>query len=180
VTRRCNASPRQDRCALRLKSLLLTACMITLWGCGYAHTNRFPTDVKTVAVPLFENQSFYQGVEFDLTEALIKEIELNTPYKVTGGDRADTIIDGVIVSVKQNRLSRQRIGGVPQELELQIVVNYLWKHQNTGKILRQRDGFTTVGRYIPTRPIAEPLEVAQHEAVSRLAREIVAAMGSDW
>lgn len=173
-------SPYWDRCALRLKSLVLIAPILMLWGCGYAHSDRFPTDVKTIAVPLFENQSFYQGVEFDLTEALIKEIELNTPYKVTGGDRADTIIDGVIVSIQQRRLSRQSIGGVPQELEMRIIVNYSWKHQNSGQTLRQRNGFTSVGRYIPTRPIAEPLEVAQHEAVSRLAREMVSAMASDW
>ena len=180
MTRLSHSPHRQNKCALRLKALLFTTCTIMLWGCGYAHTDRFPTDVRTVAVPLFENQSFYQGVEFDLTEALIKEIELNTPYKVTGGDRADTIIDGMIVSIDQNRLSRQSIGGVPQELEVRIVVNYLWKYQNTGKTLRHRDGFTAVGRYIPTRPIGEPLEVAQHEAVSRLASEIVSAMGSDW
>ena len=171
---------RQGLSVLRFKSLMLATCALTLWGCGYAHTDRFPTDVRTVAVPLFENQSFYQGVEFDLTEALIKEIELNTPYKVTGADRADTIIDGVIVSVEQHRLSRQSIGGAPQELEMQIVINYSWKHQNSGKIIRQREGFISVGRYIPTRPIAEPLEVAQHEAVGRLASGIVSAMASDW
>ena len=55
--------------------------------------------MRTVSVPIFDNQSFYQDVEFDLTEALVKEIELRTPYKVTGADRADTILQGEIVSV---------------------------------------------------------------------------------
>ena len=125
---------------------LLFVSVLMVCACGYAHKELFPTDVRTVAVPIFENRSFYQGMEFDLTEALVKEIELRTPYKVTDAGSADTIVHGVITAVDQDRLSRRSEGGVPQELELRITVNYVWKNLRTGQTLRQREGFDSVGR----------------------------------
>ncbi len=165
----------------QLHALSLTAlAAIILAGCGYSQQGLYPQNVRTVSVPIFDNHSFYQGTEFDLTEALIKEIELRTPYKVTSASNADTILQCVITSVEQARLSRQRIGSVPQELELRIAVDFRWKDLRTGQTLRQREGFEAVGRYIPTGPVSETLAVGQHAAVQRLAGQIVSVMASDW
>ena len=165
------AAPRQ-----RLFLLLI----LTLPGCGYTSTELFPEKVRTVAVPIFQNNTFYREMEFDLTDALIKEIELRTPYKVTDQSVADTILQGEIVSVDQTRLSRQAIGGVPQELELRVTVDFIWKNINTGELLRERKGMQAVGRYIPTRPISELLTVSQHQANERLATRIVSVMADNW
>ena len=119
-------------------------------------------------------------MEFDLTDALIKEVELRTPYKVTDQSVADTILQGEIVAVQQNRLSRKAAGGVPQEIELRVTVNFVWKDLNTGELLRERKGIQSVGRHIPARPISELLAVSQQEAHERLATLIVAVMSSDW
>lgn len=45
-------------------------------GCGYSSGGVFPSDVSSVSTPIFKNETFYRGVELDLAEALIKEIEL--------------------------------------------------------------------------------------------------------
>lgn len=160
--------------------VLTSLCAAVLGACGYTHEQLFRTDVRTVAVPILENRSYYQGIELDLTEALIKEIELRTPYKVTSSSEADTILQGVIVSVQQTRLSREKSGGVPQELEMRITVDYEWKNLHTGQVLRSREGFAGVGRYAPTRPISEPLEIGQHATVQRLATAMVSTMVADW
>ncbi len=152
----------------------------TLAGCGYESHELFPQDVHTIAVPIFQNRTFYRGVEFDLTEALVKQIELRTPYKVTDPGRADTIIQGAVVRVDQRRLSRRAQGGVPQELEVEITVDFEWRNQTTSEVLRQRRGYTAVGRYVPTDPVAEPFEVAQHAAAQRLAEDIVSILAADW
>ena len=149
-------------------------------GCGYSHQELFPPEYETVAVPIFQNRSFYRDVETDLTEALIKQIELRTPYKVVAPARADTVIEGTIVSITQRLLSRGRGTGLPQELEVLIEVNLHWKDLRTGDLIRHREGFASVGRYIPRPPLLEPFQVAQHEAVQRLAREIVDLMEADW
>lgn len=165
-----------------MRHALVLALLSTLVGCGYTHEELFPDDVRTVAVPIFKNRNpqLYRDVEFDLTEALVKEIELRTPYKVTPPDRADTLLEGTIVAVNQRTLSVRREGGLPQEMETRVVVDFQWRSQRDGKTLRQRRGFASVGRYIPAQPVGEFFELAQHEAVQRAARDIVSAMRKDW
>ena len=94
--------------------------MFGLSGCGYTQQELFNTEYQTVAVPIFQNKTFYRGVELELTEALIKEIELRTPYKVTATNTAQTILEGQIVAISQSPLSSTQEGGMVQETELQL------------------------------------------------------------
>ena len=59
--------------------------------------------------------------------------------------------------------------------QLYCVMPYL-----AGESLRDRRGFATVGRHLPAHPVGEPFEVARHEAVQQLAKDIVAVMRTDW
>jgi hypothetical protein len=163
--------------------LLASVALVTLAlapGCGYTTKQVFPEQVQSIYLPIFQNRSFYRGVEFDLTEALAKEIELRTPYKIAQQGAADSTLTGTIVSVDQTRLSRTRPGGLPQEMEVRVVVDLDWKDGRTGKIIRQRRGLTAAGRYIPVRKAGEQYQTGQHEAVDRMAQEIVAVMRGDW
>lgn len=166
------------RCAMLL--LILITGLLAPVGCGYTTRELYPADVRSVGVPIFANRSFYRGLERDVTEALIKEIELRTPYKVARTASTDTELTGTIVDVEQKLISRRRPGNLPQEIEVSVVVDWTWKNQRTGDVIRSRQGFESVGRYRPTQPIGDPFESAQHEAAQRLATDIVSAMRADW
>lgn len=168
--------PRTIR-PIGLMLTILAAGLLT--ACGYQHKELFSKAYRTVSVTI-DNRTFYRGVEFDLTEALVKEIELRTPYKVTLADRADTHLSGTVANVMQRTLSHTQDGGLPQEMEIQISVDVNWKDARSGKLLRQRLGLVTVGRYVPTRPVADTFSDAQHTAVANMASEIVSAMREDW
>lgn len=162
------------------RAALLGVVALLLPACGYSHHEVFPDQYQTVAAPIFENRTFYRGVEFDLTEALVKEIEGRTPYKVVQRPRAGTELVGTILRVDQELLSRSREAGVPQEVEVTILVNWTWKDVRTGQVIRDRQGFLSAGRYAPQRPVGQPYEIAQHQAVERLAEDIVTTMQADW
>lgn len=154
--------------------MLLTA------GCGYSHQAMYPDNVATVSVSILENRTFYQGVEFDLTEALIKEIELRTPYKVVSEGAADSAITGRVHTIDQKQLSRTDEGGLVQEIEIRLTADLVWTDKRTGEVIRDRRGLTAVGRYIPSRPVGEPYPIAQHAAVQDMATRFVSAMRADW
>jgi hypothetical protein len=161
--------------------LVLLWILWPLMGCGYRHeADGYPADIRSVAVAVFENRSFYRDLEFDVTEALIKQIERDTPYKVVSGSIADSVLTGAVVRVRQDLVSRSEEGGVPQEVELRVVVNFDWTDGRTGQVLRSRQGLEATGRYIPVRRIGQPRELAEQEAAQRMAEAIVAAMRSDW
>ena len=159
-----------------LVGLSLALMMLSLAGCGYTTKEIYPTRYQTVAVPMFENRTFYRGVEFDLSEALVKQIQSRTPYKVVSPSVADTMLTGTITRIEQETLSRTADAAVPQQQEVSVRVDFEWKNLNTGRTLRSRQGFEAVGRYVPTRPVRQPLDTAKQRAVQTLADEIVSTM----
>ena len=159
---------------------LLIVWTCALGGCGYSHKPLYSSTVSTVWVPIFENKTFYRELELQLTEALKKQIIIQTGIRLANSEDADTILQGSILDVEQKRLSRTNVGNLPQEMELRVVIDVVWKDLRTGKILRERKGLEAVGRYIPTRPIGEQVGTARQVAVSHLANAVVSAMRDDW
>src|SRR5690242_17671653 len=53
---------------------------------GYTTRPNYRTDICSVRVPIFKSRIYFdetrQGLEMDLTRAIVKQIELKTPYKV--------------------------------------------------------------------------------------------------
>lgn len=166
-------------CAAAAVMLLVVAAVVLCSGC-YEHKRLYRTEYRTVAVPIFENNTFYRNVEFDVTEALIKEIETRTPYKVVDISRADTLLSGTITLIEQELINRRSDIGVVQQLEVQMYVDFEWKDLHTGKPIIDRKGFESVGTYFPTTPIRNTPDIGIHQASDRMARDIVDAMRSDW
>lgn len=177
----------RSRLAGRVQPLLLLACALLLAGCGYQGgsgstgykwRSLYRQDVQSVAVPIFTNRSFERGVEFRLTKALVSQLEATTPYKVMPRERADTILEGEIVSATVNPMSHDRRTNLPQEQLLLLRVNFTWKDLRTGRILVQQKDFEQATTYYPT--LGEGQFVGTQHAVDNLAVGIVQALASDW
>ncbi|MEQ9459402.1 MAG: LptE family protein [Phycisphaeraceae bacterium] len=161
--------------------LLTLICLsMMLAGCQYSAQDAFDPEVRTIAIATFENRTFLREVEQDLARAIVIEVQKRTAYRITTPSAADTILQGTVVSVDRTQLSRRREGGVPQELELTVVVDFEWRDLRDGSQKAGVRGLRGVGRQVASLPVGERLEVAQHTAVENLAREIVSEMRSDW
>lgn len=161
-------------------ALLACLALIALTGCHYAPGDAFDPEVRTIAIATFENRTFLREVEQDLARALVIEVQKRTPYRISTPSAADTILQGTVVAVDRNQLSRRSDGGLPQELELTIAVDFEWRDLRDGTPKAAVRGLRGVGRQVASLPAAERLETAQHTAVENLAREIVSEMRSDW
>ncbi len=165
---------------------------ILLAGCGYSqsggennkqqggyHWNSlYREDIQTVAVPIFTTKDFRRGIEFRLTEAVIKQLELHAPYKVVPKERADTILEGQVTSVKVGTLSKDFFTNQPREQQLVISIALTWKDLRTGKILLQRRNLQQEGVFHP--PLGEGEFVGAQQAIERFALVIVQEMQADW
>ncbi len=172
--------------------ILLIACLALLGtsgGCayhqagehgsdGYHWSSLYRQDIHTVAVPIFTSRDFHRGVEFQLSEALVKKIEAFTPYKVVDSAHADTILEGEIVSVHPLTISLNPATATPQEQQYTIVVNFAWKEVRSGKILVERRNFEETTVYYPT--LGESQYVGSQSASERLALSIVHEMEAGW
>ena len=146
---------------------------------GYSSQSLFPEEVGGVYVEMFENQTFWRDVEYDLTEALAKRIEAQTPYKIVSSrDRADSVIGGRIVAVTQYVLSIEREEGraLEKEFELRAVVN--WKDLKTGELLINNRSVSSAASYTPLQK--QDLNYASRLAANNLAERIVELMEKGW
>ena len=163
--------------------LLLTGCGYHLSGNadnepGYQWHTLYRDDVHTVAVPIFANRTFVQGAEFKLTKAIIGQVEGQTPYKVVPKERADTILEGEIISARTVTLSNNAVSAAPMEQMVVFVVRFTWRDLRTGKILAKRDSFEQTAPYYPT--LGEDKWVGQQENIEKLALAIVQQLQAEW
>ena len=145
---------------------------------GYQWRSLYREDVRTVAVPIFSNRSFRRGVEFQLTKAIVNQLESQTPYKVVPRDRADTILEGEITDIFVRTYSADPSTGVPQDQFYLVRVNFTWKDLRTGKILADRRRFEQSATYYPT--LGEGRFIGAQQNVERLAVAIVQELQADW
>jgi hypothetical protein len=150
---------------------------------GYSLATTFPEDVKTVAVPVFKNQSMSPGIEVELTEAIIKEIQRSTSVKVItpgAGTSADATLRGVVTEVNLRRMNVRSGTGLIQELGYQIAVDFDFRDERDGKLLSSRRNFVATDTFIPTTGVGEKIEAGQRGATQRLAKDLVGELRAGW
>jgi hypothetical protein len=151
---------------------------ITNAASGYTNNSLHRQDVRTVAVPIFASKSFVRGVEFQLTTAIVQQIESTTPYKVVPAERADTILEGQIVDIGVSTVSNDSRAAIPQEQLYRISVNFVWKDLRTGRVMVERRNFEQTSTFYPT--LAEGRWAGSQQAAEQLARGIVQELQADW
>jgi hypothetical protein len=133
-------------------ALLLPACQGDGHICLFGYTTRpnMREGIHTVRVKVFENKTYYQRLEFQLTQAVINAIEaVPGGYKVVNGDGpADTELTGTIVSFNKGVLNINNVNE-QRDLETTLTVQIVWRDLRTGEILSRPPRR-------PGEPIVEP------------------------
>ncbi|HVX86441.1 MAG TPA: LptE family protein [Phycisphaerae bacterium] len=158
--------------------LSCAAFALLLPSCGYSPTPLYNRSVHTIAVPIFANKTFRREWEFKLTEAIDKNIEYRTPYKIVPQNRADTILSGEIVNIQESVLTRRFGTILPRESQITVVVNFTWRDARSGRVLLERRSFNRSATEIPQ--LDERVEDAEQLAIERLAQGIVDQLQRDW
>ena len=198
---------------MRSGSLMLIALATALqFGCGtwdghfclLGYTTRPPYDIgiRTVRVPIFKNVTMHRGIEFDITEAVIREIEAKTPFKVVQGCvDADTELIGTVVGVNKGVVNLNQLGET-RAAETTLSVELVWRDLRPGR------GGDVLSQPLPGRPgdplpppvirapappvlvqaisddfipeLGSSITTARKQMVDRLAIKIVSMMEKPW
>jgi hypothetical protein len=145
-------------------AVLLPACSFQDGGnftlLGYSTAPNYCDDVKTVRVPVFDNKTYRQGVEFELTQAVVEAIERYTPYKVRNCDgQADTELKGTITAFSR-QLTLPSPLNETRQAEAIMLVEVVWKDLRTGEERSRparRPGEAPRPEGPGTPPLPEPL-----------------------
>lgn len=158
---------------------LILAITLLISGCGYSHSWMYPETVSTVYVEMFDSRDFRRGHEYDLTDAIAKRIEAETPYKIVS-DRnlADSVISGQITSIGQGTLSYERETGSAFESDARVMINFSWKDLKTGQLFVDNELVETSATF--SSFVGQDFDYAARVAVNRAAVRIVERMQTKW
>ncbi|MCE5327055.1 MAG: LPS assembly lipoprotein LptE [Planctomycetaceae bacterium] len=164
--------------AIPLAALVAAGCT----GTGYTMEDQYRPGIKTVAVPVWSRGKdvYRREVEFRMTEAVIKQIELETPYKVVNKLRADTQLTGRIDAISQQVLSYDSKTGAAREIELVITMSFVWTDLRSGKELARNNALSVSGTYIPLSPYTEDFYQGSETVLNKAARMVVEHMAEPW
>ena len=170
---------RMLRSSLLLAGILAGTMLVS--GCGYSMEPMHPTDVKTVYVSMFTRGKdvYRRGIEFRLTEAVVKRIQQDTQYRIVDKAKADTQLTGSLDLIPQRVLSFNPDTGLPNELEMTLVASFTWVDLRTGKTRVKRTNVRETATYVQASPLNEDFFQGSEDAVNRLAITIVEQMEKD-
>jgi hypothetical protein len=152
----------------------------------FGNQTLYPSYIQTVYVPIFESSSFRRGLGEWLTEAVQKQIELKTPYKVVGSlDGADSVLSGRITGEGKTMQVPAPTGDTRLgQYRMQVQVRWV---DRRGNVLRDEipvpldPALASVGataNFVPE--MGQSIATAQQEAIDKLAQQIVCLMETPW
>jgi hypothetical protein len=192
-----------------------TACLLLAGACclagcenggnftvfGYTTVPTFDPDIHTVYIPIAKNFSSVQGLEFQLTRAVIQEMtSYNSPYRYTSCKaKADTQLEMKIVMQGKNVIILNQ-NGENRNAEQRLVIEVVWRDLrpgHIGNILSNPKKFDPGELPLPGEPLAKApkeipyiitpvttyapevggsMEVAQQQLVRSAAMQIIQMM----
>jgi Lipopolysaccharide-assembly len=164
-----------------LQCLLLTGCIGYQVGAG----SLYAPDVATVYVPMIDSDSYRRDLGERLTEAVIKEIQLKTPYTVVNTPTADSILSARLVCDTRKTLVENAYDD-PRVSENEIRAQVTWLNRRRQPIAPvqmitmppELVAMSETSNIIPEA--GQSVASSQQQAIERLAQQIVATMEAPW
>ena len=179
-----------DRGCPRAWFLALALPMI-LAGCAayrFGNNTLYAPNVRTVYVPMIQSESYRTtpGVDLGerLTEAVCKEIEKRTPFKVVGDPNADSVLTARIVAD-----TKRMVVESPTDQSRLVEMNYqalvTWADRG-GAVIASGEvplpaATVDVGQSASLVPeYGRSVASTQQEAIVKMAQQIVGLMEEPW
>jgi outer membrane lipopolysaccharide assembly protein LptE/RlpB len=163
----------------RLLTLLLAT---TLTGCGYhqaGSATHIPTDVHTLAVPIFATNAQAYHTEMAFTEATIRELNTRTKYHILNSNSpdADATLHGTILTQTVAPLTYDASTGQSSSYLVSITAKVILTAHD-GRVLYRNDSILYREQYQSTQDLSGFIQEDGY-AVKRIAREFAHAIVSD-
>jgi outer membrane lipopolysaccharide assembly protein LptE/RlpB len=165
-------APRVGTAKIRFSLLALIG--LTTTACGYhtaGHGSVLPTEIKTIAVPAFANNTETYKLEQRLTAAVVREINIRTHYHVVNqsSDDADATLRGTVLSTYSAPLTFDsqtgRVASVLITVTLKVVLT-----ERHGRVLYQNSAYVFREQYEVSTELNSFFE-EDSPALERLSRD---------
>lgn len=176
------AVPRAGRTRLSANRLIFLFAPCFLAACGYhtaGHAVTLPTDVRTIAVPAFTNNTETYKIEQRLTAAVIHEFTTRTHYQIlnTSSDAADATLRGTVFSTYTAPLTYDSQTGRVASMLITVSMKVSLTDRH-GKVLYQNPAYVFREQYEVSRDLNSFFE-EDSPAFQRLSQDFARTLVSN-
>ena len=161
---------------------LLAALAFAMSGCGYhtaGHATRIPASVRTIAVPVFINQTQTYRIEQILTRDVVREFLARTHYQIANdaGQSADAVLKGTVVSAQAAPLTYDaqtgRISSAVVTVSMKVSLV-----DHTGHTFFENQNYTFRQQYQVSREVTSFFE-EETPALQRMSQDFARTLVGD-
>lgn len=178
VIRRCADDPR-----LRVWALAATLMLLSLLAtsCGYRTAGRasnLPTQVNTIAIPVFVNQTQTYRIETLLTSAVVREFNTRSRYRIVSDPReSDATLTGYVTSAQLAPLTYDSQTGRASSALVTVTMRVTLTERD-GRILYQNANYVFREQYQISRELSS-FFAEESPAMERLSRDFARTLVSN-
>ena len=164
------------------KLWIAVAVAFSLTSCGY-HTNegvasKLPPDLRTIAIPTFENATTSYRVEQILTAAVVHEFTSRTNYRISSSQaNADAVLHGTVTSTAISPLTFDSQTGRLSSAMVTVNMRVSLLDRN-GKALYENQNYSFRQQYEVSTEVSSFFQ-EQNPAVSRLSEDFARTLVSN-
>jgi len=165
---------------LPIQSMMILLFMLSalMCGCGtYSFSGAVPGDIKSIAIPLFENQTAEFGIQETITDALVAGFQREGILKIVDEARADAILHGIILRIDDTPYTYSTDERV-SEYQFRISCEIALENTRTSEDLWKQT-FTAWGNYAYSGSLADR-QIGIDAAVRKLTEDILNRIVSNW
>lgn len=170
-------------------ALLTLALLVFAGGCnclsGYhiGTTGLYNDSIETVYVPMVEANTYRHDFGERLTEAIVKKISEQTPYRIVGPKDPDSTLTVTLLGERQSVSVLDRYDNTRQK-NIDMTARVVWRNNRTGtsptEALAPGANTTILAQSFLVPEMGQSTETAQQEAIEKLAEQIVGLMETSW
>jgi hypothetical protein len=163
-------------------ALTFTAALLVATGCAsYRFGSTVPDELRTIAVPVFENASGYPEIDAVVTQYVLREFQREGTFKIKNVENASLKLLGKLVKTDLSALSYDRNYGTrASEYRYTLTAEITLVERSTGKLLINALPINASSTFQTHGDMLTGLQDAQPRIAKELSRTIVDTVLAHW
>jgi outer membrane lipopolysaccharide assembly protein LptE/RlpB len=160
----------------------LAAALLAASGCAYTVSGVLPSHLKTLAVPVFGNNTVEFRLADDVTQAITEAFQADRRLGIVRERDADAVLRGTVLSYR-NQVYGYTAQERATEYEVVLVVQVAFRDQVKNRVLWKEDQLAVRTTYnvVPVGGEAAKTETeGRAEVIQKLADQIVSRTVQGW
>ena len=151
--------------------------LLGLQGCMYSFKGSLPPHIKSVAIPLFENQTAEYRINETITDLLTQQFIEEGVLRLEDENTADSVLEGVVTGISDAPLTYD-VSERVEEYKVTINLQVEWYDKVQDQVRLDRS-FSGWGAYDADQANVTR-EDGIEEAISKITDDIINAITANW